>query len=575
MKYRLVNAPIKEDYARNLLKCRGVVDYDYFINPSENSLINPLKLNNIHEGFDLLKTNILQGNKIIIVIDCDVDGFTSAAILWRRIKEFDPKANLEYRIHSGKQHGLEDIINEFEESNNLPSLVILPDASSNDYEYHTRLKNMGVNVLVLDHHEADYESEDAIVINNQLSENYENKALTGAGVVWQFCNYFDECVGQNGTSYKYIDLAALGIISDMASVLTLENRYIISNGLKNINNYFFQTILDKQAFSIGSKLVPWKVSFYVTPLINALIRVGTMEEKEKLFQAFIDGRQIVPSTKRGEKGMTESIAVQMARECTNARSRQNRIKDKAVEQLEIKIANHDLLSNKILFVRLDDDDDFPAVLNGLVAMQLAAKYKRPTVVARLNKEGYCRGSIRGLNNSELKDFKGFLNETGMFEYVEGHANAAGCSIKNSDLGNFHNYANENLSEIDFNTDVYDVNFIFDSKTDLYDFAFEIDSISDTFGQTNEEPLVVIENIKIHKDELNIIGANKDTVKIQSNGIVIMLFKAEEFLSTIATMPNVFDITVLGTVNINEYCGSSTPQIMVRQWDVKTSSIFDF
>ena len=208
-------------------------------------------------------------------------------------------------------------------------------------------------------------------------------------------------------------------------------------------------------------------------------------------------------------------------------------------------------------------------------MQLAAKYKRPTIVARLNKEGYCRGSIRGLNNSELKDFKGFLNETGLFEYVEGHANAAGCSIKNSDLSNFHNYANDNLSEIDFNTDVYDVNFIFDSKTDLYDFAFEIDSISDTFGQTNEEPLVVIENIKIHKDELNIIGANKDTVKIQSNGIVIMLFKAEEFLSTIATMPNVFDITVLGTVNINEYCGSLTPQIMVKQWDVKTSSIFDF
>lgn len=575
MKYRLINAPIKEDYARNLLKCRGVMDYDLFINPTKECLIDPIKLDNMHEGFDLLKSNIIAGKKIIIVIDCDVDGFTSAAILWNRVKEFEPKANLEYRIHSGKQHGLEDIMDEFEESDNLPSLVVLPDASSNDYEYHTRLKNMGVNVLVLDHHEAEYESEDAIVINNQLSENYENKALTGAGVVWQFCRYFDTCVGQNGTSDKYIDLAALGIISDMASVLTLENRYIISNGLKNINNYFFQTILDKQAFSIGNKLVPWKISFYVTPLINALIRVGTMEEKEKLFQAFIDGRQIVPSTKRGEKGMTESIATQMARECTNARSRQNRIKDKAVEQLEIKIANHDLLSNKILFVRLDDDDDFPAVLNGLVATQLSARYKRPTIVARLNKEGYCRGSIRGVSNSELKDFKGFLNETGMFEYVEGHSNAAGCSIKNSDLSNFHNYANEKLSEIDFNTDVYDVNFIFDSKTDLYDFAFEIDSISDTFGQTNEEPLVVIENIKIHKDELNIIGANKDTVKIQSNGIVIMLFKAEEFLSTIATMPNVFDMTVLGTVNINEYCGSSTPQIIVRQWDVKTSSMFDF
>ena len=419
MKYKLINAPIREDYAKNLLKGRGVMDYDLFINPTKEGLIDPMKLDNMHEGFDLLKTNIDQNKKIVIVIDCDVDGFTSAAILWNRIKEFKSDTDLEYRMHSGKQHGLEDIIDEFEEGNSLPSLIILPDASSNDYEYHTRLKNMGINVLVLDHHEAEYESEDAIVVNNQLSENYENKALTGAGVVWQFCRYFDTCVSQEGTSNKYIDLAALGIVSDMASVLTLENRYIISNGLKNIYNHFFQTILDKQAFSIGSKLVPWKVSFYVTPLINALIRVGTMEEKDKLFQAFVDGKQIVPSTKRGEKGMTESIAIQMARECTNARSRQNRIKDKAVEQLEIKIVNHDLLSNKILFVRLDDDDDFPAVLNGLVAMQLSAKYKRPTIVARLNKEGYCRGSIRGVSNSELKDFKGFLNETGMFEYVEG------------------------------------------------------------------------------------------------------------------------------------------------------------
>lgn len=112
------------------------------------------------------------------------------------------------------------------------------------------LKNMGVNVLVLDHHEAEYESEDAIVVNNQLSENYENKALTGAGVVWQFCNYFDERVGQPGTSYKYIDLAALGIISDMASVLTLENRYIISNGLKNIHNHFFKQYLISKHFQL-------------------------------------------------------------------------------------------------------------------------------------------------------------------------------------------------------------------------------------------------------------------------------------------------------------------------------------
>ena len=60
-----------------------------------------------------------------------------------------------------------------------------------------------------------------------------------------------------------------------------------------------------------------------------------------------------------------------------------------------------LLENKILFIRLDDDDEFPAVLNGLVAMKMAAKFKKPTVVARLNKEGFIRGSMRNVANCPL------------------------------------------------------------------------------------------------------------------------------------------------------------------------------
>ena len=79
--------------------------------------------------------------------------------------------------------------------------------------------------------------------------------------------------------------------------------------LKNIHNHFFQTILDKQAFYHGKYL------YVLLCHLTRLFVLGQWKEK-KLFQAFIDGRQIVPSTKRGEKGMTESIAVQMARECT-------------------------------------------------------------------------------------------------------------------------------------------------------------------------------------------------------------------------------------------------------------------
>lgn len=367
MKYRLVNKIIKDNYAQELLNERGIQNIQLFLNPTKECLLNPRLLDNIEEGAMVLLENLKNNGNIVIIIDCDVDGYTSSAILWSYIKKIYPNANLSYKIHSGKQHGLEDMIESIELENHNINLIILPDAGSNDYEYHARIKNIGIPILILDHHEAIETSENAIVVNNQLSSNYSNKQLTGAGVVWQFCRLLDEILNVNYAD-DYIDLAALGIISDMASVTQLENRYIIKNGLNVINNLLFQTLITKQSFSLGSVLTPVGVSWYITPLINALIRVGTMGEKEKLFQAFIDGSQIVDSTKRGEKGQKEMLVTQIARDCTNARNRQNKIKEEVVINLENKIMKKDLLNNKILFLRLEDDDVFPAVLNGSILL---------------------------------------------------------------------------------------------------------------------------------------------------------------------------------------------------------------
>lgn len=213
---------------------------------------------------------------------------------------------------------------------------------------------------------------------------------------------------------NYIDLAALGIIGDMGSMLVLENRYIATKGLNNINNFLFKSILEKQEYSTGGKINPISVAFYVVPLINAMIRVGTMEEKTRLFEAFINGTKKIPSGKRGAKGTLEYAAIESVRECTNARTRQNKILDEAVARLESKIFKLGLLENKILFIRLDDDDEFPSVLNGLVAMRMAAKFKKPTIVARLNNEGYIRGSARAVSNSPLPNLKTFFTNSGFF-----------------------------------------------------------------------------------------------------------------------------------------------------------------
>ena len=121
------------------------------------------------------------------MVDCDVDGFTSAAIIWTYIKTITPNQKISYILHEHKQHGLEDHIENIINSNIYYDLVILPDSSSNDYEYHEMLNQHGMNCLILDHHEIDNDqkiSNNVVIINNQISKNYPNKDLTGAGVTW-------------------------------------------------------------------------------------------------------------------------------------------------------------------------------------------------------------------------------------------------------------------------------------------------------------------------------------------------------------------------------------------------------
>lgn len=572
MKVKLVNENFRDNYGIKLLQSKGIQDVDKYINPTKECLQNPIDLNNIEDGAKLLKTAIEKEWNILLIIDSDNDGFTSAAIIYQYIKKLNNNINIKYLLHSGKQHGLEDHIDYVLECSDEIDMIILPDSSSNDFIYHEQLKEKNIPCLILDHHITDEEiSSNAIIINNQLSQNYKNKELTGAGITWQFCRFCDNYFNVN-FSKELIDLAAWGIIGDMGSLLEIENRYIIKNGLENINNYFFKVLIEKQSYSMGGEITPITVAFYIVPLINAMIRVGTMEEKERLFMAFIDGHQMVPCNKRGAKGTFEEVAIESARECTNARTRQNKIKDETVQKLEMKIHKNGLLDNKVLFVRLEEDDQFPAVLNGLVAMQLSAKFKKPTIVARLNNEGYDRGSMRGLNQSELVSFKDFLEQSGYFEYVSGHDNAAGASIRDKDLADFHKYANEALKDIDFGENVYEVNFIRTAaEKDISNIIFDLDQYRYLYGQNIDEPLIYISDINLTKNDIQIIGKNADTVKFEKFGITYIKFHAKDLINELG-MYNEMRVELVGRPNVNEWMGNYTPQIMIEDLEVFDSAL---
>lgn len=610
MKYiRKTSRDITQDFSRSLLIDRGILtedeNSDWYFNPTYENLLDPLGLDNMEKGAELLLKHLKRGNHIRVYVDCDVDGFTSAALFInyynKYLKSTFPDVTISYHIPDGKEHGLRSVMDELV-NNKICDLIILPDSSSNDYSEHAELKAMGYDILVLDHHDADHYSDNAVVINNQLSKDYENKALSGVGVVYKFINFFNAYWWNDSSESKeeeafrdfiyndFLDLVALGEISDMMNMNTPENRYICDMGLSNIQNTLFRAIVKKQCYSMfGIYEADWKdsyytsgditqikVAFYVTPLINALIRVGSQSEKEQLFLGFIDGDKVIPSTKRGAKGEMETVAEQVTRNCVNARSRQNREKDKAIELLDIQISNNCLNENKILILNADELS-VSNNLTGLIAMGIAAKYKKPTMLGRISPDGYLKGSIRGREESELKDFKSFLKGSNYMDFVEGHANAAGFSIKESDVSKLYDYANKELANVDFNEGFYEADFVIQGNySEITQLVMDIGAQQKLWGQQNDEPVIIVENITIPKSQVQMIGSKKDTIKFVFNGMTYMIFKAQDIIDQIAETPgDTLNITCAGRANINTWGGRTVPQIYIDEIELKESCIYDF
>lgn len=589
MKYKVRNI-FSKDARRGfeeILIDRGVKDVECHIEPSASCLISPYKLDNIEAGAMMLLRHLNNNSKILFVVDSDADGYTSSSILWLYIKELFPDSDLHFTIHSEKQHGLEDKIEWLEDEKY--DLVICPDSASFDIKEQERLSEMGVDILILDHHEAKIDDsgnliistvERAVIINNQLSKDYGNKFLCGAGVVYKFCKVLDDIMKRDYAD-GFLDLVALGEISDVMSQTEPETRYLIKTGLKKIHNEGFRALIEAQSYQLKEKsmspyhgLTPIDIAFYITPLINALVRVGTQKEKEVMFYAFVDPRKKVASTRRGAKaGDYEFAAEQTARVAGNARARQNKAKERAIEILDGRIHEEGLLDNNVLLIRIDEKDKIPNTLTGLIAAYFVTKYRRPVLLGRENSDGFLRGSIRGSQTFEtVPDFKAFLEESGSMDALMGHANAAGYTIHIGNVKHLMKYANSELNADDFQEDCYTVDYIFDAKEeDFTELGFTIARHIDCFGNGIDEVKVVVKNLPL--TDYFIMGKDQSSVRINYGGIAYVRFKDLNFIE--ATSDKINTIDIYGRFNLNEFRGEETLQIFIEDYHVNKIDKFSF
>lgn len=582
MKYRLRNNYSTDPNValRQILQDRGVTDIENFMRPSADCELNPYDLNNIQASAEKLLYHLRKDSNILFIIDADCDGFTSSSILWLYIKHLFPEAKLEFTVHEHKQHGLDDKIDWIEDEARW-DLIIVPDAGSYDVEEHKRLGELGMDVLIWDHHEQQYDENgdpitsdlpNTIIVNNQLSPNYANKSLCGAGVVYKFCEVLDDILGIN-QAHNYIDLAALGEIADVMDKTNTETNYIICEGLRNIHNEGFRTLIEAQSYSLKEKAVaPYRnltsidIAFYIAPLINAITRVGTIEEKEAMFYCFIEPNKALQSTKRGARaGDIEYAAEQTARVGKNAKARQDRLKEQALGIIDFKIQKDGLDENNIILIELDAMDNVPQELTGLIAMNVVSKYHKPVMIGRRNSKNEIQGSIRSDGNfAGLPSFKKFLEDSGLVTYTAGHDNAAGWGLNGDKLNSLLKYANTHLRAEDFEN-CYLVDYILDGQNFNEDLLLALAEHPEYYGNHIEEPTIVVENIPL----MNIMamGPNKDSMKISYNRIDYVKFKDEDFVAEVQ-QNRAKMLTVYGRVNLNEWMGKKSVQVFITDYELK-------
>lgn len=559
MQYKLLGRNDTFMPIETIFENRGISNYKEFLNVSKKDELDYNDLDNIENGIQLLLKHLEENNQIELVVDSDVDGITSSAILYQFIKEIYPKSNLKHLLHEGKQHGLsEDIV-----ISENTRLVILPDASSNDYEQHLELYNKNIDILVIDHHEAPKYSEYAVVINNQLSKNYSNKSLSGAGMVYKFVKAMDDYLFTNHSS-KYLDLVALGNVADSMNLKNKETRFYVKMGLQQVNNSFLLSLINHNSFSLDGKYNITSLGWTIAPQLNGVIRSGTKEEKDLLFRAIIGDNEVFDYKPRGkQETIQEDLQAHMARLCGNIKSRQDNAVKKATPIIEAKID----FSKKMLITEVTKELNPNYV--GLVAGKLVEKYNSPALLYRKIDENICGGSARG-TDKVLKNLREFLEASGCFIFCQGHKQAHGFQFNIDELKNIIEYTEAKLSNIEIEPlDLYWVDFIL-GKEDLDSYIIsEICKYEDEWGNGIEEPLMAFEDIIINTSEIHLLGNKQKNMVFEFNNVKFIKKQTnnDKFKNLIhkeKLIEKDFDIkiTLIGRCRNNNYNGNTYSQVEI-------------
>jgi len=488
------------DLFARILVSRGIKspeEAEYFLYPGLDDLSDPFLLPDVQKGAERLITAIEKRENICLYGDYDADGITSTALILNYLKNFGlrpeiviPKREDGYGLNASavKMLGAKGI-----------KLIMCVDCGSSDIDEINTANRLGLDVVVIDHHEPPFRLPEAYALINpkRKDSRFPTRELAACGVTFFFLWALRRIMHNNGllknkiNLKKELDIVALGTMADMVP-LTGDNRILVKYGMdvmRKSPRLWLKTL-------IANKIIPKRgidentLNFVIIPRINATGRVSD----PKISLDFLTCED-------------EEKADNLLKKLNEANTKRQRLGEETLKEI-LDYVDKGILSEKKSFVFYKENWHIGII--GIVAQKLVETFGKPTFVIT-NVDGICKGSGRGGDGLDLHNTLSSLSPL-LLRYG-GHKYACGVSLSRENLDAFKDAFEKNIDNIG---DIRQRKVRIDARADFdeltIDFMEFVELLS-PFGIDNTQPFLLLKpsNIESVKNgRIKITDGNRRT-----------------------------------------------------------------
>ena len=539
-----------------LIRNRDVVGEEaigQYLNGTIGDLCDGMLMKDMDKAVEILREKLEEGKRLRVIGDYDSDGVNATYILLEGLKRLGADADYDIPDRMTDGYGLNIHLIQRAYDDGVDTVLTCDNgiAAAEEIAFG---KDMGMTVIVTDHHEVPFEEwggkkqyllppADAVVDPKRPDCEYPFPHLCGAAVAYKLMEALWESMGRDSEDLDdLIENVAIATVGDVMD-LKGENRIFVKEGLQMLErtrNPGLRSLIECTGLA-DKTISAYHIGFVLGPCLNASGRLDTAKRALRLLEA-----------------KTRKEADQLAWDLKALNDSRKEMTEKAVKEAELMVEASALKEDRVLVIYLPDCHES---LAGIVAGRIRERYYKPAFVLTNASEGL-KGSGRSIEAysmyEELSRCKDLLMRFG------GHRQAAGLSMKRENLESFRKMINDycTLTPKDLTEKVViDMEMPFSCVTEglIRELA-----LLEPFGKGNTKPVFAARNVRLM--DMRVMGRKKNVLKmraVDANGSTVEAVYFGDVENLSGRKDTLLSITYYPT--LNEYMGQATPQIVITHY----------